>query len=510
MKENKDSFDEHIQSRLSDFESPVPTDLFDRLQAQRGGALSSDASLRDRLDGYASPVSDKIFDKVLSERKRRNRRVWLWRSATAMAALWLLGVVVIRLNNNNSEINTSKGIENSANTEGVADVKNGSATAEKSTISGTSITKITESASNNVEINAGLKNENLAESTSKSRSNSANTEGVSNSGFQTSDDKKPTTSGFTSLTPSGFEFKNKNEALNGVAENDLTSFNRTLSSFEGLATRTPQMLILAKEARKNPCTNPDNGCPSFGIRRRGMGEKAFYVDVFVAPEYIMRSFIKNLPESEKLLVARDSVERTQYAVSSGVRASFILGNGLAIRAGALYNQINEKARFDSLGIGTITTTYKVNSLPNGQLDTVSVIRTVTDGIFRKTRYNHYRTIDIPVQIGFEKNLKNGWGIGVNGGAIFNITAWRKADIVGSDLRQQTVSSGINQPNPVFNTRLGVSLIGSVAVYRQLTNNLQAVVEPTLRYGLQPITRTDYALKQQYSTVGLLIGLRLKI
>ena len=290
----------------------------------------------------------------------------------------------------------------------------------------------------------------------------------------------------------------------------MTSLNRTVASFDLLDLKTPKVLILANETRKNPCSNPDNGCPSFGLRRRGMGEKAFYVDAFVAPEYIVRSFIKNLPESEKLLIARDSVEKTQYAVSTGVRASFVLGNGLAIRAGALYNQINEKARFDSLGVGTITTTYKVNSLPNGQLDTVSIIRTVTDGIFRKTRYNHYRTIDIPVQIGFEKNLKNGWGVGVNGGAVFNLTAWRKADIIGADLRQVNVSSGINQPNPVFSTRLGVSLTGSVAVYRQFTDNLQFVVEPTFRYGLQPITRTDYALKQQYSTAGVLLGLRLKI
>ena len=49
MKDNKNPFDEHIQSRLSDFESPVPMDLFDRLQAQRGGALPSDAPLRERL-----------------------------------------------------------------------------------------------------------------------------------------------------------------------------------------------------------------------------------------------------------------------------------------------------------------------------------------------------------------------------------------------------------------------------------------------------------------------------
>jgi hypothetical protein len=44
----------------------------------------------------------------------------------------------------------------------------------------------------------------------------------------------------------------------------------------------------------------------------------------------------------------------------------------------------------------------------------------------------------------------------------------------------------------------------------LTRGLQLVIEPSIRYGLQPITRADYALKQQYSTVGLIVGLRLKL
>jgi hypothetical protein len=572
MKENKNPFDEHIQNRLSDFESPVSMDLFDRLQAQRGGALPSDAPLRERLEGHESPVSDKIFDNVMAERQRRNRRVWLWRSATAIAALWLLGVVLVQLQNNNtipdvgnrvsdvgnaptSDISTPKSTEgvsdvgfgmsdigksvtsgdsnnitneSAPNTEGVANVGNQKSEIGKSPTSDISNPKYTEGVTksefrksnfrksatsdalnpSSISVaNSEVKNNSSVSSASK---NASNTEGVSDVGFVMSDVSDSPKSEIRNPKSNGFEFINKNAELNNVAENQLTSLDRTVASFDLLTLKTPKLLILAKETRKNPCSVPDNGCPTFGVRRRGTGEKAFYVDAFVAPEYVMRSFIKNLPESEKLITARDSVEKTQYAVSTGVRASFVLGNGLAIRAGAIYNQINEKARFDSLGIGTITTTYKVNSLPNGQLDTVSVIRTITDGIFRKTRYNHYRTIDIPVQIGFEKNLKNGWGIGFNGGAIFNITAWRKADIVGTDLRQVNVSSGINQPNRVFSTRLGVCLMGSVAVYRQLTDNLQFVAEPTLRYGLQPITRADYAVKQQYSTVGMLMGLRLKL
>ncbi len=235
----------------------------------------------------------------------------------------------------------------------------------------------------------------------------------------------------------------------------------------------------------------------------------YYVDAFVAPEYVMRSFKTNLPESEKLLTVRDSVEKTQYAVSTGVRGSVVFGSGISLRAGLVFNQMNERAQFDSLGTGSIKTTYDVR-IVNGKPDTVSITTVITDGIFRKTRYNRYRSIDIPLQIGYHKSMKNGWTIGINGGINFNITAWQKADIVGTNLQKETVSSGINEANPVFRHQLGISLIGSVAAYRQLIGGLELMIEPSVRYGLQPITRSDYALKQQYSTAGLIVGLRLRL
>jgi hypothetical protein len=595
MKENQNPFDEHLQRRLSDHESPVSNDLFDRLQARRGGALSSDAPLRERLEGHESfvptdmfdrlqaqrggdllsdaplrkrleghesPVSEKVFDAILVERERRKRRVWLWRSAAAIAAMLLIGALLFQfkiknlelnntelntpktivnsvntegsnseLINKNTELNTPKTIVNSANTEGSNSNlinKNSELNAPKTIVNSANTEgSNSELMNKNSELNtpktivnsvntegsnSELINKNSELNTAKTIVNSANTEG-SNSKLinKNSELNTPKTIVNSANTEgSNSELINKNSELNTALENRLTPFNSTIKSLNFLNIITPRILSLAANNRKNPCSDPGNGCPTFGLRRRGMGKKAFYVDAFVAPEYAMRSFKKNLQESEKLLAARDSVEKTQYAISTGVRASLVFGNGLALRAGAVYNQMNERARFDSLGLGSITTTYNEVVQPNGKRDTVSITRTITDGIYRKIRYNHYRSIDIPLQIGYEMSLKNGWTIGFNGGANLNITAWRKADIVGADLRQLTVSSGINKPNSVFNTRLGVSIIGSVAAYRQLTDGLQLVIEPSIRYGLKPITRVDYALKQQYSTAGLIVGLRLKL
>ena len=625
MSENLNPFDKHFRQRLTDAESAVPDDLFDRLQARRGAAMPSDTPLRERMSAHETPVADGIFDAILVERDRqKRRRIVLWRSVTAVAAALLLLFVAIEFKNkntvesdtstelngvnsvknevNNNELNTQKAVDNSVNNselKGVKtvdnndnpislnnnkDVKN-SENKNKLKIqnsklntpnselnkSNLELNKVDNSINNNVEKQQIIinKNANSNRKLFKTQSNNTiasvfsdkldnkkgklnsfnnaknglNTEGSknefkiknlrlkdvnadvnninSNAEFMSDsvinlelnnnnselNNNKTVGNSLNTEGPNS-ELINKNNALKTDLNNRLSSPNFSTPTLNLLDILRVKTVALPTEKRKNPCSDPGNGCPNF-IGGRRMNQTHYYLDAFVAPEYMMRSFKTNLPESEKLLAARDSMEKTQYAVSSGIRGSVVFGNGLSLRTGLVFTQMNERAQFDSLGIGNIQTTYNVR-IVNGKPDTVSITTVITDGIFRKTRYNHYRSLDIPLQIGYQKRMKNGWAFGVNGGVNFNITAWQKADIVGTNLEKQTVSSDFNETNPVFRTQLGINLIGSVAAYRQLTGRLDLMIEPSVRYGLQPITRSDYALKQQYSTAGLIVGLRLRL
>lgn len=622
MSENLNPFDKHFRQRLTDLESSVPDDLFDRLQARRGAALPSDAPLRERMSAHETPVSDGIFDAILAERERKKRRrVVLWRSVTAVAAALLLLFAAMEFNNknavsvgnsselggansaknesNNSALNTpktvdnpidnstskavetgdnnvnsialnsNKTIKNSENTEGAVNelkIKNLKLNTPNSALKTPNfelneankpvnnntkkqqiiINKKADFSNNKNVINnqktiktqsnnviASMINDKLVNKNDKLNSVNANVNDVgtdelntikindnnvvnsviknNNAGLnsnKTLENSLNTEGSNSELTIKNSELVIKNEELKTDLNDRLSSPNFQTSGLDFLNILSVKTVALPTEKRKNPCSDPGNSCPTF-IGRRQMNQRHFYVDAFVAPEYMMRRFTTNLPESEKLLAARDSMEKTQYAVSTGVRGSVVFGNGLSLRAGVVYTQMTERVQFDSFGIGSIKTTYDVR-LVNGEPDTVSVTTVITDGIFRQTRYNRYRSIDIPIQIGYQKQMKNGWTVGINGGANVNIAAWQKADIVGANLQKQTVSSGTNEANPVFRTQLGVSLIGSVAAYRQLTNNLELMIEPSVRYGLQPITRSDYALKEQYSTAGLIVGLRLRL
>ncbi len=292
------------------------------------------------------------------------------------------------------------------------------------------------------------------------------------------------------------------------------AFNASLSTpespqfaLENLSILKVKNIALPSKTLANPCAGPGDGCPTFGKKRnRGDKGKALYVDIYGAPEYAFRRLSENLPENKNYLNARDTVEKPWYAFSAGARVSLVFGNGLAVRTGFVYAQTNEIAVFDSLGIGkkVVSETYVPRT--GGGQDTIRKTE-ITSGIFRTTRYNRYRSIDIPLQLGFEFPLNDYWSFSINGGANFNISAWRKADILSDKGTRIDVSSGFGEPNPVFNNSLGISVFGSVAAYRQLTGNLQLVIEPSVRYYLQPITRSDYALKQAYTNGGLILGLR---
>ena len=111
MSENLNPFDKHFRQRLTDLESAVPDDLFDRLQARRGAAIPSDVPLRERMSAHETPVSDGVFDAVLSERERqKRRRIVLWRSVTAVAAALLLLFMVIEFLFASSKISKNRDI----------------------------------------------------------------------------------------------------------------------------------------------------------------------------------------------------------------------------------------------------------------------------------------------------------------------------------------------------------------------------------------------------------------
>lgn len=90
---------------------------------------------------------------------------------------------------------------------------------------------------------------------------------------------------------------------------------------------------------------------------------------------------------------------------------------MSVRGGVNFSQINEKFTFNQGNI--VQVTYIINA--NG--DTVGSY--TTTGSRYKTTINRYRSIDIPIMIGYE--LGNGkLHANINAGPVINIYSWQKA------------------------------------------------------------------------------------
>jgi hypothetical protein len=567
-------YNDFFKKKLGNHESLVSEDLFDRLIRNREGSdvLPSDAPLRERILEHTEAVSKPTFEAVIEERERR-RRALVWRFAAAMLLFFTAYLVFL---NKNSSLNgvdgkTSRPV-NLDNNKTQAENEESKDTNISTTVAQSPVSSNQPAISNNqskntegvifsqshksLTVNNQSKNISvsktaLANALTESNRSKVSTTNSHNILFKVIDSLKMVSNStnfitehtaeqqiiiptvpivFYSSTAEVAKFNHfldeskglevtspsaSNSTLSVQSNQDLTLNNQT-PLFDNLSIFKLKNIALPAPQLKNPCkTGPGDGCPSFGKqRKRGGGEKSIYVDVYGAPEYAFRRLTENLPEMTSYRQARDTVESPWYAFSVGARASLVFESGLALRTGFVYNQTNEVAVFDSLGVGKKTLEFEETYTPRlgGGFDTTRVLKSTTYqlGVFRTTMHNRYRSIDIPLQLGFEVPMNDYWSFSLNGGVNFNISSWRKANILGEKRMRQDVSSDFGQPNTIFSNSLGFSIFGSIAAYRHIGGHLQLVIEPSVRHYLQPITRSDYALKQAYTNAGLIFGLRYRL
>ena len=172
---------------------------------------------------------------------------------------------------------------------------------------------------------------------------------------------------------------------------------------------------------------------------------------------------------------------------------------MSIRTGINYSQINEKFKYADANITHIV--YITNS--NG--DTTGSF--LSTGTRYKTTHNKYRTLDIPLLIGYE--MGNGrWHANFNAGVIINLYSWQKGDVLDTAYKPVNITTGKSSSPYQFKTNAGAGFLGSVSVYYKLNKRLHLMAEPYFRYSFSPASKSELTLKQKYNTAGLRVGLRL--
>ena len=174
---------------------------------------------------------------------------------------------------------------------------------------------------------------------------------------------------------------------------------------------------------------------------------------------------------------------------------------MSVRGGFNYSQINEKFKFKQGNI------VQVIYIINASGDTIGSY-TVT-GTRYKTTINNYRSIDIPIAMGYE--VGNGrWHANINAGVVINIYSWQKGEILDASYNPVSITTGKNSSPYQFKTNAGIGFMGGVSVYYKLNERYHLFAEPYFRYNFSPMNKDNITLKQKYQTAGLRLGVRLDL
>jgi hypothetical protein len=224
-----------------------------------------------------------------------------------------------------------------------------------------------------------------------------------------------------------------------------------------------------------------------------------YFEFYAGPDYAFRS-LQDTGNSAYLQKRKQST-KFKSGFSVGARYTKVFNNSMSVRTGVNYSQINEKFSFNQGNI--VQVTYIINA--NG--DTVGSY--TTTGARYKTTTNRYRSIDIPLVIGYE--VGNGrLHANINAGAIVNIYSWQKGDVLDAAGNPVNITTGKNSSPYQFKTNAGVGFTAAVSVYYKLNNRLHLMAEPYFRYNLSQMNKESITLKQKYQTAGLRLGIRLDL
>jgi len=474
---------------------------------------STDKIFREKLGEYASEVPAGMWDAIDNQRSGKQRTMLWWQRKGKWVALIILvlgaGYLVL------GDEEAAHGARHTAHGDTVqvenAAIMDESAEVENDAIEGNENKSSSQSKNNNQ--NQDKNNPFLTEKAAttniiKNSKDLKNTTPIKQTPFVKSaniiNENTPTdiisnidkTLAETSEDNSILNINNKPTPfdLTNLQTNELSE-NNLLSTLE-----IPALSELTLKGKSDPCYafNPyDSG---------KKGPPRLYIDVLAGPDYAHRTLTaKDADLGGGYATIRDSTETSRLGFSSTVRLSIVLANGIALRSGIAYAQINEKLDlFD--GTTTGIETYEIKDV-NGNV--IGVQTDTVIGTRIKTTYNRFQMVDIPVILGYEVRDRN-WTVSLNGGAFFNVLFKKKGEFLSPNLAPVNFSSNATPQYEAYEKTVGMSLFGSVGVNYKVGNRLHLMAEPHFRYYMDSFTNANYPLQQNYWAVGMNLGIRVQL
>lgn len=246
-------------------------------------------------------------------------------------------------------------------------------------------------------------------------------------------------------------------------------------------------------------------CPS----EKRNGNHGLFVELFSSPDMAFKK--RSYKNYGALTYAnrKDSTETNQLSFTVGMRLSKEIGEHMLFKTGIQYSQINERFDYRNENERNTTTVVTIRTItnPDGSTTTIRDTSIVEQIGYRvKTTYNHYRSFDIPVLLGYEY-VGDGWKANLNGGAILNLSSWQEGAFL--DTSYAPVSFAKTK-SPIFKSKTGVSLFGSISLIKSISERMDFFAEPYIKYSLKDLTTSTSTFNERFHTAGVLLGIRLRL
>lgn len=254
---------------------------------------------------------------------------------------------------------------------------------------------------------------------------------------------------------------------------------------------------LFKQSTESKSSSVLDGCNVYKSRK-----PHFFMDVYFSPELANRTLSTNDPTLVKYAIERSNSEKPIMSYSIGMRGSFVAANGLTFRGGIAYAK--NKERFDFVKERQ-KITKEIKDKDGNVISTQVEEKVILDKI-----YNQYNYLDLPITIGYEKDLKD-FILSLNGGIGLNIWSKQSGKIYKEDIKNvYDLKNGGEAGVSFFRKNAGLSLITSVGLNYKYNERILLLLEPSMRYYLHSLSNSENPISQKYVFIGLNIGLSYRI
>ncbi len=234
----------------------------------------------------------------------------------------------------------------------------------------------------------------------------------------------------------------------------------------------------------------------------------WYIEPFAGSIYGFKKVTNNTAPA-RYLQQKDSSESMGIGYAAGVNLVKPISEHFVLKTGVWVSQINERFSYKTENEIKTTTVVTVRTIIRAPGDTLRVSDTSSVqqiGYKNTVVGNRYKTLDIPVIIGYEFS-KGSLKFGINAGVIINVKHGFECAVYDSSLTAININK---ESNNVYKTNIGLGLYAGFRIAKDINDKTQLFVEPNFRYNLSNITTPNTSFNQKINVTGVNIGLRVKI